>query len=190
MSDDLLDHVRALRGYAQSLCGNPTEADDLTQETLLRALKKAHQYEKGTYMRAWLFTIMRNRFYTNRRTAMREMTGAADCASSVPSTQPTQEWHLRAQEMRRALDQLPLHYREALVLVTVIGESYVSTAEILGVDIGTVKSRISRARQMLRELLEHNDLQARRIGSASGSAQVARLVSRKSAGGPLTLLSA
>lgn len=161
MSDELLDHLRALRAYAQSLCGNATEADDLTQETLLRALRKADQYQKGTYMRAWLFTIMRNRFYTSRKNAKREPTGAADCVSSGPVSAPGQEWHLRAQEMRRALTRLPVHYREAIVLVAVIGESYIDTANILGVDVGTVKSRVSRARQMLREILEPADLEVK-----------------------------
>ena len=78
MSDELLDHVRALRAYARSLCGNPTEADDLTQETLLRALNSASQYQPGTHMKSWLFTIMRNRFYTNRKKAARERTGVCD----------------------------------------------------------------------------------------------------------------
>ncbi|WP_410216615.1 sigma-70 family RNA polymerase sigma factor [Paracoccus sp. (in: a-proteobacteria)] len=154
MSDELLDHIRALRAYAQSLCGNPTEADDLTQETLVRAIDKADRYQKGTYMRAWLFTIMRNRFYTNRKRAVREPTGGADCVSLGQSTQATQEWHIRAKEMRHALDQLPVHYREAIVLVGVLGESYTDTAEILQVDVGTVKSRVSRARKMLRDMLE------------------------------------
>lgn len=160
MSDELLDHVRALRTYARSLCGNPTDADDLTQETLLRALNSAGQYQPGTHMKSWLFTIMRNRFYTNRKKAARECTGVADCVSAVPCTQPTQEWHLQAQEMRRALDQLPVHYREAIVLVGVLGESYIDTAKILGIDIGTVKSRVFRARKMLKDILEPTDVQA------------------------------
>lgn len=154
MSDDLLDHVRALHAYGQSLCGNPTEAEDLVQETLVRAIEHADSYRPGTYMRAWLFTIMRNRFYTNRKKAAREPTGSADCVSIGPSTQPTQEWHLRNNELWQALDQMPTHYREAIVLVGVIGESYLNAAEILDCDIGTVKSRISRARAILRNAID------------------------------------
>lgn len=157
MSDDLLDYIQPLRAYARALCRNSTEADDLMQETLMRAINKAHQYHPGTSMKAWLFTIMRNRFYTNCRVAARERTGAVDCVSSTLSSPPTQEWHLKAQEMRRALCQLPAHYREAIVLVGMIGESYTDTAKILGIDIGTVKSRVSRARGMLRDLLDPLD---------------------------------
>ncbi|MBM3605135.1 MAG: sigma-70 family RNA polymerase sigma factor [Alphaproteobacteria bacterium] len=157
MSDDLIDHVRALRAYGQSLCGNPTEAEDLVQETLVRAIEHADSYKPGTYMRAWLFTIMRNRFYTNRKKAAREPTGSADCVSIGPSSPATQEWHIRGTELWRALDQMPTHYREAIVLVGVIGESYIDAAEILGCDIGTVKSRISRARGLLRKAIDPPD---------------------------------
>ncbi|RJL21523.1 sigma-70 family RNA polymerase sigma factor [Paracoccus siganidrum] len=159
MSDDILTHVRALRAYARSLCGTAADAEDLVQETLLRAIEKADSYQPGTHMRAWLFTIMRNKFFTDVKKAARERTGSGDCASTQPSVPAGQEWHLRHQELRVALNEMPLHYREAIVLVAVIGESYLDAARILDCDIGTIKSRVNRARNILRRALEpeHND---------------------------------
>lgn len=154
MTDDVLDHVPALRAYARSLCGWTLDPDDLVQETLLRAIENADKYQPGTHMRAWLFTIMRNRFYTNIRKHARERTGTADCVSSSPISQPTQEWHLRHRELLMQMEEMPVHYREALILVTVLGESYIRAAEILDCDIGTIKSRVNRARSLLRRALE------------------------------------
>lgn len=154
MSDDVLSHLPALRAYARSLCGQWQEADDLVQETLLRAIENAHRYQPGTHMRAWLFTIMRNRFYTNIRKAARERTGAADCVSDQPVSQPGQEWHLRHCELWVQLALMPAHYREAIVLVSVLGESYIRAAEIMECDIGTIKSRVNRARSRLRDRLQ------------------------------------
>lgn len=153
-SDDVLTHIKALRAYARSLCGNVPDAEDLMQETLLRAIEKADSYQPGTYMRAWLFTIMRNKFLTNIKKSARERTGASDCASANPTVPASQDWHMRHQEMRAALAEMPLHYREAIVLVGVIGESYLNAAQILGCDIGTIKSRVHRARHILRRALE------------------------------------
>lgn len=153
MSDDVLAHVRALKAYGRSLCGNAADAEDLVQETLLRAIENAHSYRPGTHMRAWLFTIMRNRFYTDCRKRARERTGAEDCVSGGPVVAATQDWHMASQEMQQALREMPVHYREALVLVAVIGESYQHASEVLGCDIGTIKSRVNRARAILRRRL-------------------------------------
>lgn len=154
MSDDVLSHIPAMRAYARSLCKGALDADDLVQETLLRAIEHADKYRAGTHMRAWLFTIMRNRFYTNIRKAARERTGDADCVSGGPVTQPDQEWHLRHMELWRQIGAIPLHYREAIVLVSVLGETYIRAAQILDCDIGTIKSRVNRARTMLKTALE------------------------------------
>lgn len=156
MSDDILAHVRALKAYGRSLCGNAPDAEDLVQETLLRAIEHADSYRPGTHMRAWLFTIMRNRFYTDCRKRARERTGADDCVSGGPVVPPTQDWHMASQEMQAALRDMPVHYREALVLVAVIGESYQHAAQVLDCDIGTIKSRVNRARGILRRAL-HED---------------------------------
>ena len=153
--DEIVGYIPALRIFARSLCRNPVEADDLVQETLVRGIEKIDQFRVGTNLRAWLFTIMRNRFYTNWAKRARERPGDADCVSSLPaSSGDGQFWHLRLREMESALGQLPLHYRETIILVTVLGESYLQAAEILGCDIGTVKSRVSRARRALRAILD------------------------------------
>lgn len=154
MSDDVLDYVPALRAYARSLCGRAEDPDDLVQETLLRAIQHVDKYRPGTHMRAWLFTIMRNHFYTTVRKSARERTGAEDCVSDRPVTQPGQEWHLRHRELCHQLEIMPVHYREAIILVSVLGESYIRAAEIMDCDIGTVKSRVNRARAMLRQALQ------------------------------------
>jgi len=153
MSDDILSHIPALRIFARSLCGRLGDPDDLVQDTLLRAIEKVGSYRPGSNMRAWMFTIMRNRFYNDRIKRSRERPGAENCVSSQPVSQPDQYWHVRGREIEAALLGLPLAYREAVVLVLVTGESYQCAAEILGCDIGTVKSRISRGRRLLQAAL-------------------------------------
>ncbi|TJZ92025.1 sigma-70 family RNA polymerase sigma factor [Paracoccus gahaiensis] len=154
MSDNIMEYIPALRAYARSLCGRAHDADDLVQETLLRAIEYADRYKPGSHMRAWLFTIMRNRFYTTVKKSARERTGGADCVSGSPISQPGQEWYLRHRELCDQLERIPAHYREALVLVSVLGESYIRAAEVMDCDIGTVKSRVNRARGLLRKALE------------------------------------
>ena len=154
MSDDVLKHIPALRAYARALCKTVPDAEDLVQEPLLRAIENAHRYQPGTNMRAWLFTIMRNRFFTNCHKAARERTGAGDCASTLPQVKPGQEWYMRTQELNAVLRQMPPHYREAIILVGALGESYIEAARLLDCDIGTIKSRVNRARGMLRKALE------------------------------------
>lgn len=144
MCDSVEGHLPALRAYAISLTRNHADAEDLVQETLERAIKYVSSYECGTNMRAWLFTIMRNRFYTNVAKQARERTGSEDCVSNVPSVPPKQEWHIQGTEIMRAIDDLPTHYRDAIILVVVIGESYIDAAKLLECEIGTIKSRINR----------------------------------------------
>ncbi|SMO65834.1 sigma-70 family RNA polymerase sigma factor [Paracoccus laeviglucosivorans] len=154
MSDNILDHIPALRAYSRALCRHRiSDAEDLVQETLMLGIERVHQYRPGTNKRAWLFTIMRNRFFTNCHKAGRERTGDMDCVSAQRIAQPEQEWHLQIIELRHALQQLPTHYREAIVLIGVLGESYDDAARIMDCDIGTVKSRVSRARSKLQEVL-------------------------------------
>lgn len=151
--EDLVLLIPALRTFARSLCRNSNDADDLLQEALLRAIQNIDSFRPGSNMRAWIFTIMRNRFYSNATRAARERTGAAGCVSDMASVPPTQEWALRGQELRRAVEALPTHYRETLILVVVLGESYEVAAQILGCDIGTIKSRVNRARNSIRVML-------------------------------------
>jgi RNA polymerase sigma-70 factor, ECF subfamily len=153
MSDDVLCHIPALRLFARSLTGRYGDADDLVQDTLVRAISNAGRYTPGTNMRAWLFTIMRNRFYNERVKLVRERPGLEDCVSGQPSSPDAQYWHVRGREIETALMGLPRAYREAVMLVMVTGESYQSAADILQVDIGTIKSRINRGRRLLQEAL-------------------------------------
>lgn len=148
---DVLELIPALRAYARSLCKNAADADDLVQDTLVKALGNIDKFEEGSRLRAWLFTIMRNTFFTSVKIKTREAPAGEDCASSTPISPATQEWYVRGQELMAAVDRLPSHYREMLILVVMLGESYETAAEICDCAIGTVKSRVNRARQMVIE---------------------------------------
>ncbi len=147
--EEVVQLIPALRAFARTFCREPNDADDLVQETLTKAIAKIHQFEKGTRLKSWLFTIMRNAFYNRVVITNREGPGLADCVSGLPSSRPTQEWSLRASDARRALDRLPRHQRDILVLIAINGTSYKDAAEICGCDIGTIKSRLSRSRSSL-----------------------------------------
>lgn len=151
---EVVSLIPALRAYANLLCRNRNDADDLVQETLTKALANLSSFTPGTRLRAWLFTIMRNTFYNTVAKAKRESAGAKDCVSSLPVSLPTQEWELRGTELVAAVRSLPPHYRETLVLVVVLGESYEEAARICGCEVGTIKSRVNRARSMLIDKLE------------------------------------
>jgi RNA polymerase sigma-70 factor (ECF subfamily) len=148
ISSDVVRIIPALRTYARSLTRNE-DYEDLVQETLTKALANTDKYRPGTNLRAWLFTIMRNTFYTTVSRQARERTGAAECVSALATVQPTQEWSLRGGELMRAVNALPAQYREMLILVVVLGESYETSAEICNCAVGTVKSRVNRARNMV-----------------------------------------
>lgn len=150
---DLVDLIPHLRGYAHALTRDPADADDLVQETLLKALASIDSYTPGTKLRAWLFTIMRNTFFTAAKKRRREQPGAEDCASRLAVAPPSQETHLLGSQLLAAINRLPDHYREALVLVVVLGESYESAASIAGCAMGTIKSRVNRARRMVIDAL-------------------------------------
>lgn len=149
----IVEMVPALRAFARTFCKNPTDADDLVQDTLLKALKSFDQFEPGTRMKSWLFTIMRNTFYTKIKVYMREAPAAAECVANRPSVEPTQEWSVRGREVREAINRLPEHQREVLVLIGVLGVSYEDAAEICGCAVGTIKSRLNRARLSVLTLL-------------------------------------
>ncbi len=124
------------------------------QETLIRAIENAHLFQRGTNLRARLFTIMRNRFHSDWVKRSRERPGDQDCASALPqSTEDTQLWNIQLRETEAAIHALPMHFREAIVLVAVLGESYADAAATLDCDIGTIKSRINRGRAALRKRL-------------------------------------
>ena len=152
---EIVKLIPALRAFARTFCRHTTDADDLVQETLLKALANLDKFEPGTRMKSWLFTIMRNTFYTRIKIHNREAPGVLECVSGDGAQEPTQELSYRVNEVVEALRKLPPHYREILTLVAVLGESYEAAAEICNCAVGTVKSRLNRARhQILLELGE------------------------------------
>ena len=153
----MLEAVPSLRAFAISLCGNVDRADDLVQEALLRALANLGSFEPGTNMSAWLFTILRNLFRSEYRKRRREVEDVDGSYAEQLISLPEQSTRLEINEFRQALKLLPPEQREALILVGASGFSYEETAKICGCAVGTIKSRVNRARSRLAELLSIND---------------------------------
>jgi RNA polymerase sigma-70 factor, ECF subfamily len=147
--DALVALVPNLRAFASSLCGNHERADDLVQETLLKAWGHLDKFQEGTNLRAWLFTILRNSYFSELRRHRREIGDADGKMAASLSVAPAQLAHLDMQDLRKALDLLPADQREALVLVGAAGMSYEEASAIAGCAVGTVKSRVNRARVKL-----------------------------------------
>ncbi|MGA2127088.1 MAG: sigma-70 family RNA polymerase sigma factor [Xanthobacteraceae bacterium] len=153
LREAVLAAVPKLRAFAISLCGNVDRADDLVQETLLRALANIDSFQRGTNMSAWLFTILRNHFHSEYRKRRREVEDGDGSYAETLKSQPDQTARLELQEFREALAKLPPDQREALILVGASGFSYEETAEICGCAVGTIKSRVNRARTRLADLM-------------------------------------
>ncbi|TPI77995.1 sigma-70 family RNA polymerase sigma factor [Mesorhizobium sp. B2-8-9] len=151
--------IPALRAFARTFCREAYDADDLVQETLTKGLANLDKFEPGTRLKSWLFTIMRNTHYTRVKAAAREAPGLLDCASSRPISEPSQDWSVQSREVHQAIQKLPSHQREVLMLIGVLGFSYEETAEICGCAVGTVKSRLNRARAGVLEFLGENSSQ-------------------------------
>jgi RNA polymerase sigma-70 factor (ECF subfamily) len=145
--------IPSLRAFALSLSGNVDRADDLVQETLVRALAHIDSFEPGTNLPAWLFTILRNYFRSEYLKRNREVEDHDGQFSGTLTSLPEQDGHLEFEELRDALARLPDDQREAIVLVGAAGVSYEEAARICGCAVRTVKSRAHRARQRLAELL-------------------------------------
>jgi RNA polymerase sigma-70 factor (ECF subfamily) len=152
--DELMAEMKSLRAFAISLSGSMSFADDLVQEAVLRAWSNWDKFQPGTSMRGWLFTILRNVYYSNYRKYVREVQDS-DCvfARRVPIS-GDQEISLTLEDFRRALNKLPAEQREVLILVGAGGLSYQEAATICQTEIGTIKSRLSRARAKLVEMME------------------------------------
>jgi len=151
--DAVLAAVPSLRAFAISLSGNVDRADDLVQETLLRALVNIDSFEPGTNLSAWLFTILRNLFRSEYRKRRREVEDGDGTYAESLKSQPEQEARVEFREFRTALAKLPSDQREALILVGASGFSYEEAAGICGCAVGTIKSRVNRARTRLAELM-------------------------------------
>jgi RNA polymerase sigma-70 factor (ECF subfamily) len=136
-----------------SLAGNADQADDLVQEAIVRGLGHIEQFQPGTNMQAWLFTILRNQFHTAFRKRKREVEDPEGGFAARLAVLPEQVGHLDVEDLKTALAKLPVEQREALLLVTAQGFSYEEAAEICRTKIGTIKSRVHRARTELAKLL-------------------------------------
>lgn len=151
---DLIECLPNLRAFAITLCGNTDLADDLVQETLLKGWKSLASFEEGTNLRAWLFTILRNTFLSHLRRQRGDLfVNDGDIDISRQGREPEQMAWMNNQDMLRALRKLDPAQREALILVAAEGFSYEEAARICECAVGTVKSRVNRARVRLAELL-------------------------------------
>jgi RNA polymerase sigma-70 factor (ECF subfamily) len=152
--DHMLKAVPNLRAFAISLCGNIDRADDLVQETLTRAISNIDSFETGTNMPAWLFTILRNLFRSEYRKRRREVEDTDGRFQDSLVVHPDQTGRVELDEFRVALAKVPVDQREALLLVGASGYSYEEAARICDCAVGTIKSRVSRARKLLADLLQ------------------------------------
>jgi RNA polymerase sigma-70 factor, ECF subfamily len=152
-STQLLALVPSLRAFGMSLLGNRDRADDLTQDTILKAWMHMGSFKEGTNLRAWLFTIMRNNFISQCRRNAREVEDPDGLKADALTCPPEQQGHIDLQDLQRALTCVAPEQREALILVGGAGFSYEEAAEIVGCPVGTVKSRVNRGRLRLAELL-------------------------------------
>jgi RNA polymerase sigma-70 factor, ECF subfamily len=157
--DELVTHLGPLRAFAKSLVRNDHAADDLVQDTILKAWSKFDKFEPGTNLRAWLFTILRNSFYSDLRKHRREVADVDGIHAARLSQLPDHDGKLALREFNHAFLQLMVEQREALTLVGALGFSYEEAAETIGCAVGTVKSRVNRARHKLAELLMLDDSQ-------------------------------
>ncbi len=153
----LLKTIPHLRAFAISLTGNVDQADDLVQDAILRGLSHIDRFEPGTNMQAWLFTILRNQFHTSFRKRRREVEDPDGVMAATLSAPPEQHGHLDLDDLGAALAKLSIEQREVLLLIGAESLSYEEAAQICGTKVGTVKSRMNRARARLAELLHVED---------------------------------
>jgi len=159
---DLLTQTPALRAFAWSLSHDAADADDLVQDTLVKAWSHRDRFTPGTNLRAWLFTILRNTFYTAISRRRREVNDEDGQEAARLVSPADQEWNVSLNDLRLALARLPPTHREALVLVGGAGMTYQEAADVCGCAIGTIKSRVNRARARLMVLLDPEGDDAKR----------------------------
>lgn len=148
-SVEIVSHLPALRAFAMTLTRDPVRADDLVQDTLVKAWAGLEGFEAGTNLRAWLFTILRNTYYSERRRAWREVEDPQSDFAAHLSEKPAHDGRLMLRDFARVFSQLPEEQREALMLVGAMGFSYEDAAHTCDVATGTIKSRVNRARARL-----------------------------------------
>src|SRR6201994_4189733 len=152
--DDVIAMIPALRSFAWSLSHNASDADDLVQDTLIKAWTNRDKLELGTNLRAWLFTILRYTYYTAIVRPRREVRDEDGAYAATLTSPASQDWSLAVGALETALRRLPDEHREALILVGGAGLTYEEAAVICGCALGTIKSRVNRARNRLAKLLD------------------------------------
>jgi RNA polymerase sigma-70 factor (ECF subfamily) len=150
---EIVKLMPSLRAFAQSLSGNRDLAEDLTQEALAKAWRSRRSFAPGSNLKAWVFAILRNEFYSHRRRAWRQIPWDAEKAETIPGAPEEQIWATELSDAVSAINGLPDAYREALMLVGVGDFSYDDAAALTGCAAGTVKSRVARARKLLKAIL-------------------------------------
>jgi RNA polymerase sigma-70 factor (ECF subfamily) len=166
---DLIDLLPNLRAFARSLCGNPDWADDLVQEAIVRAWANQTSFQPGTNLKAWLFTILRNYFYNEIRKKKRSVELEGQDGTLQVGLNESQPAQLHLADLARELGKLSPEQREALILISVDGFSYEKAADICNCAVGTVKSRVARARKQLEARLGGPDIGTVLPRAAGGS---------------------
>lgn len=159
--DEVMALLPGMRGYALILTRSAQDADDLIQDVLLRAWKYRDGFAPGTNLKAWMFRILRNEFLSHAKRKARTPFSLDAPDAMEPACQPDQDWRRLYGDLLKGLEQLPLDLREALLLVGASGFTYEEAAEACGCAVGTVKSRVSRARDRLAYIMDY-DLPVRR----------------------------
>ncbi|WP_326970226.1 sigma-70 family RNA polymerase sigma factor [Brevundimonas diminuta] len=165
---ELVTLIPHLRAFARTLTGDPTAADDLAQEAMMKAWDARASYQMGTNMKAWTFMFLRNQFYSEKRRSWRQTQLDQEAAERTLIAVDDPEAPVALDELRQALQTLPEEQREALILVGAGGFAYEEAAEICQCAVGTVKSRVSRARKALQATLERGGYA--RDGKSAGDA--------------------
>ena len=151
---EILGHLPALHRYALGLARNFHAAEDLVNDTVVKAYSSLDKFLPGSNLRAWLFTILRNTFYSGLRKHKREVADTDGVHSATLVTQPEHDGRLAMGDFLKAFDQLSVEHRDIVTLVAVAGHSYTTASQIIGIPVGTAKSRLSRARALLSETLD------------------------------------
>jgi RNA polymerase sigma-70 factor (ECF subfamily) len=169
---DLLALIPHLRAFALMLCHRRDLADDLVQDTLAKAWTARARFELGTNMKAWLFTILRNELYSQRRRSWRETCWDPDKAERIPAVADQQVWASELADTAHVLRSLPHSQRDAVILVAAGGFSYEEAAAICGVPVGTIKSRVARGRVALMDTLDGKTRLRRHVLNGSPSEDI------------------
>ena len=176
--DELTALIPRMRAFALSLCRDHAQADDLTQDTLVSAWRRRDSYQQGTNLRAWIFMIMRNQFYSDKRRSWRVLQLDPTVAEETLIAVSNPAAALELDDVRRAMLSLSAAQREALTMIAVHGMGYTQVARLCKCAEGTIKSRVSRARQALLATMDDKSLRGDRGAPGEAMAAIFNLVSR------------